>query len=345
VSRGRSAGSRAAPPADTALLDDVAAGALRWLDAMRPHFRLPADVTTDADPNLTLKPLGELAELAQVIHTLHPLAPLRDAAAELFAFAWKETRDGELFAELVRGEPVATYPVELYGVFARVGLRHPGAEELIEATTALRRWRVAREDHTRTLGVLNAELRIGLPPHADAADVLAHTGLGLRSEPWALDRKAAYGITHDVFHLTDWGRAPGRLPDRLADYLRLWLPAWTVSWAEERLWDLVGEFLAVAACLPGAPYDAAGWAEFAAARGAGDAVPESGEPPGPDATPGERFTACYHSTLVAAFAATLARAAVGRSGAGGPAPTSLAGAARGGGPAAMTTLTGSEKSP
>lgn len=294
---------------DAELLDDVVTCALHWLGSIRGSFRLPADVTTDADPNLTLKPLGELAELAQVILTLHPLAPVRDAAAGLFGFAWEETGGGELFAELVRGEPLATYPVELYGVFAQAGLRHPGAEELIGATTALRGWRVAREDHTRTLGVLNAERRIGLPPHADAGAVLACTGLGRCPEPWALDRKAAYGITHDVFHVTDWGRAPGRLAARLAEYLRLWLPAWTGTWSEEGLWDLVGEFLAVSACLPGSPYDPVAWRRIAAVRTADGAVPEAGDPPPPEATPDEAFTACYHSTLVAAFAATLARAA------------------------------------
>jgi hypothetical protein len=305
----------AAPPSpppgaahpDAELLDDIVAGALRWLEGIRPCFRLPPDAATDADPNTTLKPLGELAELAHVMQTLHPLPQVRAAAAELFAFAWKETRGGELFAELVRGEPVATYPVELYGVFARAGLRNPAAEELIAATTSLVRWRVAREDHTRTLGVLNAERRIGLPEHTGFDRVLALTGLGLRPEPWALDLKAAYGLTHDVFHTADWGRSPGRLPAPLADYLRLWLPAWTETWTEERLWDLVGEFLAVAALLPGAPYDPAAWRRLAAARGADGALPERGDPPPGDAPDGERFTACYHSTLVAAFAATLAR--------------------------------------
>jgi hypothetical protein len=292
------------------LLDDVAAGALHRLDAMRPCFRLPADVTTDADPNLTLKPLGELAELMRVVVALHPLPAVRDAAADLFAFTWKEARGGELFAELVHGEPAATYPVELYGIFAGAGLRHPGTEELVAATTALRRWRVEREDRTRTLGVLNAERRIGLPPHADFADVLARTGLGMRPEPWALDRKGAYGITHDVFHTTDWGRVPERLPADLAAYLRLWLPAWTQVWSEERLWDLTGEFLAVAACLPGGRPDAGHWARLAAARTPDGALPESGDPPPPGATPHEVFLACYHSTLVAAFAATLARASM-----------------------------------
>ena len=53
-------------------------------------------------------------------------------------------------------------------------------------------------------------------------------------EPWTLDLQAAYGVTHDVFHLTDWGRARQRLSEELAEYLRLWLPAWLDTWLEER---------------------------------------------------------------------------------------------------------------
>ncbi|WP_329362729.1 DUF6895 family protein [Streptomyces sp. NBC_00669] len=297
------------PHPDAELLDRIAAGALARIDAMRPSFRLPADVATDADPNLTLKPLGELAELTDVVRGCHPQPEVRALADDLFAFAWKETRGGELFADLVRGEPQATYPVELYGVFARAGLRNPAAEELMAATTGLRLWQLAREDHTRTLNVLNAERRIGLPPHADFAAVLARTGLGCRPEPWALDLRTAYGVTHDVYHVTDWGRAPHRMAEPVAGYLRLWLPAWTTSWLEERQWDLAGELLAVAACTPGAPYDPAAWRVLAAAQRPDGAVPETGDGPPEGAPPEEEFTGCYHSTLVIAFAATLARTA------------------------------------
>ncbi|MFG2141433.1 DUF6895 family protein [Streptomyces sp. NPDC048650] len=297
-------GDRGAP----GLLDRMVGDSLGWLDGARPCFRLPSNVTTDADPNLTLKPLGELAELTQLIASRHPVGHLREAAEALFSFAWGETRDGELFAELIRGEPHATYPVEIYGVFARAGLRSAAVEELLAVTTRLRGWRVARDDHTRTLGVLNAERRIGLPRHADFDAVLGHTGLGRLPEPWALDRRAAYGVTHDVFHLTDWGRAPGRLPPDLADYLRLWLPSWLENWLEEQLWDLAGELLAVTACLPQAPYDPVAWQRLAGAQAADGSVPETGTAPCPDDR-AEAFTACYHSTLVTAFAGTLARIA------------------------------------
>ena len=218
--------------ADPALLDDLARGSLEWLNGARDSFRLPPDVTTDADPDLTLKPLGELAELTQLIGVLHPLDDIRRAAQELFAYAWNETRDGELFVELIRQEPFAIYPVELYGTFAQAGLRHAAVDDLLRTTTGLRGWLVDREDHTRTLSVLNAERRIGLRQHADFASVLALTGLGRQPEPWALDRKAVYGVAHDVFHLTDWGRDRHRVPPELADYLRLWLPSWLENWLE-----------------------------------------------------------------------------------------------------------------
>ncbi|MFD7105214.1 DUF6895 family protein [Streptomyces celluloflavus] len=293
---------------DPALLDRLVGDGLGWLDGARASFRLPPDVTTDADPNTTLKPLGELAELTELTRTAHPRREIRERADALFAFAWQETGEGELFAELIRGEPRATYPVELYGIFAQAGLRHAAVEELLVTTTGLRGWRVAREDHTRTLGVLNAERRIGLPRHAAADAEFAHTGLGLLPEPWTLDRKAAYGVTHDVFHLTDWGRARRRLPAAHAGYLRLWLPAWLECWLEEQLWDLVGELLAVTACLPDAPYDAAAWQRLAAAQTADGAVPETGTA-ARSADPAETFLACYHSTLVTVFAGTLARIA------------------------------------
>ena len=88
-----------------------------------------------------------------------------------------------------------------------------------------------------------------------------------------------YGVTHDVFHLTDWGRNRQRLSPELAGYLRLWLPSWLENWLEEELWDLVGELLAVTACLPAAPYDPVAWQRLAGAQAADGSVPEIGAAP------------------------------------------------------------------
>nr|WP_246564779.1 hypothetical protein [Streptomyces roseirectus] len=284
----------------------MAERALGWLAAHRDDFRLPPDATTDADRDLTWKPLGELAQLTRRIAAGHPRADLRAIAADLFAFAWAETREGALFAELVHREPHATYPVEIYGVFAQAGLRHPAVDELLGATARSRARAIARDTPTRTLGLLIAERRVGLAPHDDPAAELARTWLGLRPEPWALDRRTAYGLTHDVFHVTDWGADRSALPADAAGYLRLWLPAWLDGWLTEGEWDLVAELLAVGACLPDGGghegYDTA-WARLAEAQSADGAVPEH------ENFPRDSFRACYHSTLATAFAATLAREA------------------------------------
>ncbi|MYT69770.1 hypothetical protein GTY60_08800 [Streptomyces sp. SID8367] len=289
-------------------MDELVHSGLSWLDAHRDCFRLPPDVAVDGDVNFTLKPLGELTELTGVIAAAHPLPELRTRAVELQSFAWDQTRQGQLFFELIRSEPFATYPVELYGVFARNGLRHHAAEELAATTTSLQAWRVAREDHTRTLGILNAERRIGLPQHTYREAVSAVTALGIQPEPWAVDRLTAYGITHDVFHLTDWGRDRPALSRDAAAYLRLWAPAWTHIWLEEQFWDLAGEMLAVTACLPDAPYERTAWRRLAAAQAADGSIAETGTTARP-LDPDQLFKACYHSTLVTVFAATLARTA------------------------------------
>ncbi|MFI6348649.1 DUF6895 family protein [Streptomyces sp. NPDC050560] len=299
----------AGPAADAALLDRVTEGCLAWLWEHRAGFLLPEDVATDADPNYSVKPLGELAELSHLVRTLHPDAGIRAAAGDLFAHAVAQTRGGDLFTRLIDRDPLATYPVEVYAAFAQGGVRHPEVDAVLATTTALRGWQVARGDHTRTLAVLAAERRLGLPQHADFATVFAHTALGSLPEPWTLDRHGAYGLTHDVFHLTDWGRDRTRMPPPLAAYLGMWLPCWLDAWFEEELWDLAGELLAVAACLPAARYDTAVWERLAAAQEPDGAVPEAS--PGTPAMRrmGGGFLPRYHSTLVTAFAATLARAA------------------------------------
>lgn len=80
------------------------------------------------------------------------------------------------------------------------------------------------------------------------------------------------------------------------------------------MWDLSCELLAVAASLPSPPEPAVledAWQRVAAAQHACGAIPEEGSaqdaaPPGQDDP--YAFTDCYHSTLMAVFAAALTTA-------------------------------------
>ncbi|WP_405820400.1 hypothetical protein OG705_12905 [Streptomyces sp. NBC_00838] len=316
MSTSRTAGVTAASPAaGGSAASRVSRTALEWVHGHRDSFRLPDDVLDPgADVNRTLKPLGELTQLSFSVRARGaPGSDRHRRASELLDFAWDQTRRGELFLELLRGEPFATYPLEIYAAFAAAGLRHAGFEELAGTVRRTRGWERIEQEPNRRLGVLNSERRVGLPPYGEPSAALARTWLGGLPEPWTFERTAGYGLTHVVFHLTDWGNAPHRMPSRLGDYLATWLPAWLDTCLEAEQWDLSCELLAVAASLPDtssypgiARTVEAAWSRIAEVQDAAGGIPENGA--GRPHEPPRDFAYCYHSTLMAAFAATLADA-------------------------------------
>lgn len=286
--------------------------ALAWLSDHRGDFALGEDaLSVDGQVNFTWKPLGELAQVCATVR-LHtpPTDPLHARAGDLLRFAWEQTHHGEMFLALQRLEPFATYPLEVYSVFAAAGLRHPGYEAAAATVARGRGWRLTEQEPTRRLGVLRAERRSGIRRPEDAERILRSTWLGGLAEPWAFERAAGYSLTHVVFHLTDWGHDPQGVPADLAGYLADWLPPWLDTCLDAGMWDLCCELLVVAASLPGGP-DAAlltdSWARLAAAQYASGALPEEEPDRGADGERGPEpdFLHCYHSTLMATFAAAL----------------------------------------
>ncbi|MCZ7414904.1 MULTISPECIES: DUF6895 family protein [unclassified Streptomyces] len=279
--------------------------ALAWLDAHREAFRPPDDAGERATPDRVVKPLGELGQLmARVRRRTEPGSVEHARAGELLEFAWQAAGRGELFHTLALAEPHATYPLEMYAAFAATGRRHRGFEAFARFGAGTRAWRSTECQPTRALAVLEAERRLGLGPHTDPGAATAATWLGGLPEPWAFETRAGYAATHHVFHVTRWGEAPELLSADVRHYLAAWLPAWTRSCLEEESWDLAGELLAVAACLPEPSRDTdAAWRDYAAAQGPDGVVAPRG--PAPTGTGEDVFLACYHPTLVAAFAAAL----------------------------------------
>ncbi|MEU6254338.1 hypothetical protein [Streptomyces sp. NPDC047043] len=291
---------------------EVEVAALAWLSAHRGDFALGDDaLTADGQVDLTWKPLGELAQTcASVREHTAPDDPLHACLSDLLGFAWQQTGRGELFLRLQELEPFATYPLEVYSVFAGAGLRHDGYEAAAATVARTRGWRQTEQEPTRRLGLLKAEGRSGIHRPERAHQALRRTWLGGLPEPWTFERSAGYALTHVVFHLTDWGRTPDGLPPDLADYLAHWLPPWLDTCLDARMWDLGCELLVVAASSPRPP-DAAmfqdAWTRIARAQHETGALPVEGPDPREDdaAAAEPDFLHCYHSTLMAAFAAAL----------------------------------------
>lgn len=286
------------------LAQQVTDRAMAWLSGMRSSFAFPRDVADHEVRGEALKSLSELALAVGLLLRAAVAGPdSARSAQELLDFAWREFREGELLYELQRYTPAATYPWEIYGQFATAGYRHPRLEELALPLDGLRAARFTEHVPNRRLGVLAARRRLGLPDPPDVADQIGRTWLGGMPEPWMLDASNAYGVTHTVFHLTDWGADPAGLPAGLQEYLVRWLPVWVDVFTETRTWDLLGEFLMVDMCLARPHFHAAAWERFAAAQRVDGMVPNGVTRPPDD--PVLAFANHHHPTIVAVVAGTL----------------------------------------
>ncbi|GGU39867.1 DUF6895 family protein [Streptomyces lavendofoliae] len=292
--------------ADTRLLHTVGVGALEWLHAHRHGFRLEPDAAPEAGFLERFKPVGELAVICKVLFR-EGVAGSRqaDLARRLLDHAWREVLDGGRM--LVRGqrtEPLSPIPFEVYLPFRELGHSQPELERAIRLNHRLGSWAGLEVLPVRRLGLSAFERRYGLPPSLPEDEAFGRTWLARAPEPWTVDTRVGYDITHTVFHLTDWGENTAGLPPAVAEHLELWLPVWLDDWLDLERWDLLGELLVVDACMPRPTLDAAAWEGFAAAQRPDGAMPALG--PMPQGDPDDVFDIVYHSTLVAAFASVLA---------------------------------------
>ncbi|MFG2512162.1 DUF6895 family protein [Streptomyces sp. NPDC048584] len=291
---------------DTRLIHHVGAGALEWLWAHRDGFRLEPDADPETGFLERFKPVGELALICSVLFR-EGVAGSRQAelARRLIDHAWRDALDGGRM--LVRGqrtEPLSPVPFEVYLPFRELGYSQPEMERAVVLNHRLDSWRAFETSPTRRLAISAFQRRFGLTPRPSEAEALRPTWLARTPEPWTVEGRIAYDITHCVFHLTDWGENPGGLPPGLADYVATWLPAWIDDWLDLERWDLLGELLVVDACLPRPILDEPAWRAFAAVQRPDGAMPAIRTMPEGDEQ--EVFDIVYHSTLVAAFASVLA---------------------------------------
>ncbi|CAM3665471.1 hypothetical protein GCM10009799_38180 [Nocardiopsis rhodophaea] len=282
----------------------VGDSALDWLDQVRSCFALDRDVPDHEIDGDALKSLSELALAAGLVRREAVFGPRSSGVADaLFDFAWREFREGDLLFRMQQHSPAATHPLEIYSVFAAGGYQHPELEELATHLAGLRAARVPEQLPNRRLAVLAAARRTGLPQYDDPVELTARTWLGGTPEPWMLDANNAYGVTHTVVHLTDWGADPEGLPQELEDYLHQWLPVWVEVFDAASFWDLLGEFLIVGTCLRRPLFFPHVWAHLAQAQRDDGMIPNGVTRPPSDLQ--RAFRNHHHPTIVAVIAATM----------------------------------------
>lgn len=288
------------------LAHGIRSRALHWLHAHRRLGALgEAGIEKDLD---AYKALTETALAAGLV--------LRDGTAgsrervlagELLEFSWAQLGQGTRLYERLVHHPMKTDPVECYSHFVDAGYRHTGLDQLISHLAAAGAAQAAELLPNRRLAVANALRATGCGHTAAVPDwetLTRATWLGRVLEPWHIDWETGYDLTHTVFHLTDWGRRPHALPAALAAYLTHWLPVWTDLWTEVGEWDLVGELLTVAGCLPDPHTEIDDWQRLARLQHPDGLVPRDSDPVDDDLA--TRFQDHQHTTVVAVIAASIA---------------------------------------
>ncbi|WP_066936509.1 MULTISPECIES: DUF6895 family protein [Microtetraspora] len=324
------------------IFDTIADGAVRWLHQHLDRFRLSTELRASdiLQPPLlpersctaclrqrgcpdhprhryidalwwgrALTPLTELALAGTaVLRASDPRTDRHRLAHEMVDMIWKEIDAGEVLFALLKAEPGEGSVLSLYAFLRERGRRHAGIEHIAAQLVTTRNWSAKEVAPFHLLARLTSQRALGLPvEHVDLEEAITRTWLARTPEPWLLDHHHAYALTHTVFYLTDWGRAPAHLPTALAAYLNDWLPCWSQVWCEEEDWDLLGELLAVDACLPQPTLDERLWNHLAQAQLPDGSIPGPRFPSrGIDQADGDAYTYNRHSTIVAAVAASWA---------------------------------------
>ena len=279
--------------------------ALAWVQAHRDDFALPQ--LEDQFPSSMLKPLIDLAITADVLSSFRTKRSQAEAAKQLADFCWAEVDEGKTLARLVAEDPTTVFVAPMYVALRRHGYRHVQLERAFGHATSM--GGVARLEFLPSvrLGLAAAFESLGIEAPWSTRE--ARAWLAGRVQPWLVDEKSAYALTHAVFFQTNFGRSPTNLPDDDRSYLAMCLPAWIQQHLNFRNFDLMAEMIMVARCI--GEDDADSWsARLAEVQEPDGMVPcPRGRTRLLDPTNHEaarrRFLDNYHTTLVVLMASAM----------------------------------------
>lgn len=231
------------PPSVQGAVEIAFRRSLSWLMTHRREFSFRYEGDT-RDQVLLLKPF---AEYVLTIDVLQALGVREPDLAECMAEAWSISDEGNALLVIASARPDMTDVAGIYGHFIRWGYRNGRLERWLGKLWNLVSTHAVETPVWRRIALHYNFWRLGL---AEAPDRLTTaTWLAQGPEPWTISDPIAYAVTHEVFYVTDFGSYPERFPQNITDYVALWLPSWMRCFAAESNWDLVSEFLMVAACL------------------------------------------------------------------------------------------------
>ncbi|NTG74456.1 hypothetical protein G6M02_14105 [Agrobacterium rhizogenes] len=214
--------------------------ALSWIESKIPYFAIEAHSETPRVLNL-LKPLGELVLMASILKAAIGQSETR-RLDHLVEFAWHQLREGSLFYEILVERPDMLLFSGLYATFKGQGFENKLVEDELTKIVRNPGYYHIEMAPWRRLDLLAGYRALGLVTDADLRETFSQTWLDKTPSPWTITPSTAYGVTHTVFYMTDYGRE-NLFDERINNYLRLTLPVWFQYYVAERNFDLASEFL------------------------------------------------------------------------------------------------------
>jgi hypothetical protein len=195
-----------------------------------------------------IKPLGEMVLACSLISRFaeNSYSP---QANSFITTAWGELAEGELLREIVAIRPDLLVMAGVYSDFSEHGLQNTKlhAEILKIAKTPgfyLQDWPAWRR-----LDLLVGLKSLGVNVVDEIEATYKRTWLAGCHSPWTLTEGSAYGVTHTIFYMTDYGANPNGCGDRVTEYLNDALPKWLRYYIDEANYDLAAEMLMSLSCI------------------------------------------------------------------------------------------------
>lgn len=161
---------------------------------------------------------------------------------EIINFGWQQLQEGELFYRILIERPDMLVFSGLYATFREQGYKHKKLEqELIKLHQTPGYFHIEMAAWRR-LDLLAGYRALGLASEGDLRETFRQTWLHRVPSPWTITPSTAYGVTHTIFYMTDYGRQ-NLLDDQVCKYLRTALPMWFQYYVAEGNIDLAAEFL------------------------------------------------------------------------------------------------------
>jgi hypothetical protein len=224
---------------------DVLNLGLTWLGRNLTQFSLHL-AEDDAHRVQLVKPLGEL------VLTLELLArrrEFRELALEKLCWAWEEFERGAFLLEVLAARPELLMVATILGSFRTAGLRNRKFETFVRYLGGTHYAKALQLPNWRMI-----DLRVALAKLNGSASGLSEALLrqmwsSARPEPWLIDHDSVYAFTHEVFYVTNFGKASRRYPAGTRGYVWWCLPAWLEIFYRKSDWDVFSELLMVSGCL------------------------------------------------------------------------------------------------